>query len=110
MTKFITLKLITEEVNPLPLADVRDEHPDVEGEDDGVETTPFERHAQSASATMGRQGERIDWKPNTINVDAVRNFYPRRGGRFGCRVLMKTGVAYVVLDTHDEILEMIRTA
>jgi len=107
MVKFITLKLITEETHPAPDADVRDD-PVVEGEDDGFEETHPD--VQSASAREARQGDRIDWKPNTIAVDAIRNFYPRKGGRFGSRVLMKAGVAYVVLDTHDDIVELIRNA
>lgn len=100
MAKFITLKQITEEVNAPerePLDDA-----EVGGEDDGIQ------EVQSAEARFGRSGSHIDWKPNTVNVDAIRNFYPRKGGREGSRVMMKSGVAYVVLDTHDEIMQKIQ--
>lgn len=100
MAKFITLKQITEEVRA-PEQEPLDEA-ELTGEDDGVGSD-----TQSASAQLGRSGERTDWKPNTINVDAIRNFYPRKGGRPGSRLMMKTGVAYVVLDTHDEIMAKI---
>jgi len=89
MTKFITLKQITNE--PAPFAE-RDD--DTEGgEDDGL----------APAAAQLRAPAEVEWKPNTVNVDAIRNYYPRKGGRVGCRVMMKTGVAYIVADEHDEI-------
>jgi hypothetical protein len=85
---------------------VRDESADVEGEDDGA----GEADAQSAFAARGRQGERIDWKPNRINIDTIRNYYPRAGGRFGTRIMMKAGAAYIVLNTFDEVTALIDAA
>lgn len=102
MAKFITLKQIIEELNP-PHQDPELDQRDLEtGEDDGMA-------AQPADANAGRHApdDAQQWKPNTMSTDAIRNFYPRKGGRVGCRVMMKTGVAYVVLDTHEEILTLI---
>lgn len=102
MAKFITLKQIIEELNP-PHRDPEPDTSDLEtGEDDGLAVQP-------GDATSGRHppADAEQWKPNTMSIDAIRNFYPRKGGRTGCRVMMKTGVAYVVLDTHEEILSMI---
>lgn len=105
MAKFITVKMITDEVPPPEAEDARAGAVQEEGEDDGME-----RDVQSASASLGRSGARTDWKPNTISVDAIRNWYPRKGGRPGCRLIMKTGTAYIVVDEHEEILELIRNA
>lgn len=102
MSKFITLKQIIEELNP-PHRDPEPSNDDLEtGEDDNL-------GAQPADANAGRHApaDAEQWKPNTMSTDAIRNFYPRKGGRTGCRVMMKTGVAYVVLDTHEEILTLI---
>jgi hypothetical protein len=102
MAKFVTLKQIMEDLNP-PHRDPEPTDTDLEtGEDDGL-TQP----ADARSGRLVRSETDIDWKPNTISVDAIRNFYPRKGGRTGCRVMMKTGVAYVVLDTHEEIIAKI---
>jgi len=95
MTKFITLKQITNE--PAPVEMDRDDIEDG-GEDDGL---------APASASMPTSAPEIEWKPNTINVDAIRNWYPRKGGRVGCRVIMKTSVAYIVANEHDEIMALI---
>lgn len=106
MAKFITLKQITEELETetagRPFQEVTDDG-EIEGEDDGI------RQVQSASAVGGVRpsGDHQGWKPNTISVDVIRNFYPRKHGRPGSRVVLKSGVAYVVVDTHDEIMAMI---
>lgn len=92
--KFITLKWVQNERHDNRAAAI---DPDMEGEDDGIDL-------QSASATEGRSGDRVEWKPVTLSVDAIRNFYPRAGGREGCRVLLKSGAAYPVLNTHEEIV------
>jgi len=67
-----------------------------EGEDDGVAVAP-------APATQ-------EWTPNSINIDMIRNWTPRAQGREGCRIILKSGTAYVALDTHDEIAAKIAEA
>lgn len=99
-TKFITLKQIMDEVRPS--RNLEDHINEVHGgEDDGLED---DAHSNVTSIT-----DQVSpgWKPNTMSVDAIRNFYPRKGGQPGCRVVMKTGVAYAVLDDHADILALI---
>jgi hypothetical protein len=107
MAKFITLKQIISE--PRPFAEPQTgSHVEEEGEDDGLEQSPSASDVQSAQARLGHQGAVIDWKPNTMSVDAIRNFYPRKGGAPGSRVVMKTGTAYIVVEEHAEILALIQ--
>lgn len=121
MAKFITLKQIIEEADaqdvtrrtsrPFPESLDGD---DEGGEDDGLAPEMAElpspnvqyANADNRNPTAPFQA----WKPNTMQVDAIRNWYPRKGGRSGCRVLMKTGAAYIVVESHDEILELVRSA
>jgi|SRR6185437_11969481 len=103
MTKFITLKMVSSNDR-----NDRERDRDVEthadpiqgsGEDDGLEG--------EATGTI-TEAPVLPWRPLTISVDSIRNFYPRSGGRPGCRVLMKSGgVAYAVLDEHADIMAMI---
>ena len=109
MAKFITLKQIIEEADTETVQDRRPFAED-DGEDDGLpqsQAAPPAREVQYANAGHGPGSSFQAWKPNTMQVDAIRNFYPRKGGRNGSRVVMKTGTAYIVVDTHEEILAMI---
>lgn len=100
--KFITLKQITDEVE-------NRQEPDVEnndlGEDDGMAPPSHQVQAGDARSSRSRSGAFISWKPMTLAVDSIRNFYPRAGGREGTRILLKSGVKYIVLNEHDEIVE-----
>lgn len=49
----------------------------------------------------------VSTKPLTIAVESIRNFYPRKGNKPGTRVILKSGVAYVVLEDHDAVLAKI---
>ena len=42
-----------------------------------------------------------------INADKIRNFYPRRDGRPGCRVILDGGVSYAVAEDFDRILALL---
>lgn len=118
MNKFITLKQIIEEADAedvtrrttRPFPEGRDED-DEGGEDDGLPPEVTELPAPNVQyANAGNRNPTAPfqaWKHNTMQVDAIRNFYPRKGGKPGCRVLMKTGAAYIVVETHDEILALI---
>lgn len=91
MAKFITLKMIVRET-PAQFS----EPTEGVGEDDAIEE-------QGAEPTLVRSGE-VEWKPLTLEVDAIRTFYPRKGGKPGTRIVMKQGgVAYIVANDHDEI-------
>lgn len=71
-----------------------------EGEDDGM----------AATGVAPAQPVSQQWVPNTINIDMIRNWTPRAHGRDGCRIILKSGTAYVALDTHDEIRALIDAA
>lgn len=43
------------------------------------------------------------WLPISINPEAVRNFYPRKNGQPGTRILMTDGTAYVVANEYEEV-------
>jgi hypothetical protein len=98
--RFVTLKMITSEQE-------NRQEPDHEpGEDAGGEDDGFAQitDVQSASAhTRGARGAHIAWKPMTLSVDAIRNMYPRDGGADGTRILLKSGVKYIVLNEHAQI-------
>lgn len=49
-----------------------------------------------------------DGTPNAFNVDLIRNFYPRKGGRKGTRIMTCNGVAYAVLEEFEVVLAMAR--
>ena len=101
MPKFITLKMVLDNTRGRqPREEDITDGEDV-GEDDGL---PALSAPQSASA----QGARPDataqfWRPITISVDSLRNFYPRAGGREGTRIILKSGTAYAVLNLHGEV-------
>lgn len=63
-----------------------------QGEDDGVD---------EASAPA------IPTKPLTIAVDSIGRFYPRKGDKPGTRIILKSGTAYVVLEDHAKVLEIV---
>jgi hypothetical protein len=44
-----------------------------------------------------------EWRTMTMAVEAIRNFYPRREGRPGTRIMTTSGVAYVVADEYDDV-------
>lgn len=46
----------------------------------------------------------VPTKPVTFAVDQIRNFYPRKGDKPGTRVILKSGTAYVVSESHGEVL------
>ncbi len=104
--RFITLKQITSEPHPLsPNApDLSDE--ETMGEDDGL-PAEAQPDVQSANARERNMDGAVQWKPITISVDAIRNFYPRAGGQVGTRVLLKSGTAYVVANEHADIVSVL---
>lgn len=92
MTKFITLKMIVRET-PAQYS----EPDETAGEDDGIEEQGGEQ------PRLLNPGE-TEWKPLTLEIDAIRTFYPRKNNKPGTRIVMKQGgVAYIVANTHDEI-------
>lgn len=42
--------------------------------------------------------------PITINAEDVREFYPRKGGRTGTRIVYKNGAARPVLEAYEEVV------
>lgn len=49
-----------------------------------------------------------DGTPVAFNADLIRNFYPRKGGRKGTRIMTCNGVAYAVLEEFEVVLQMVR--
>lgn len=43
-------------------------------------------------------------KPIGVNTDKIRNFYPRKDGRPGCRIMLDAAVNYAVADTFEDVL------
>jgi len=114
MAKFITVKQIIEEANAESVRE-RGTRPFAEddegGEDDGLPQELPAPNVQYANASNANPTAPYQaWKPNRISVDAIRNWYPRKGGKHGCRLILKTGVAYPVADTFDEIVELVNSA
>lgn len=71
------------------------DHP--EGEDDGLSNvTEFPRQEETT--------------PVILDATQVRNFYPRKGGRPGTRILFRNGSALPVTETFDEVEQKIREA
>jgi hypothetical protein len=99
--RFLVLKMITSEAEQR-----RDRAAETgdEGEDDGLALPA--RNVQYANAG-GPRGDFQAWKRITIAIDTIRNFYPRAGGRNGSRIMMKSGVNYIVVNEHDEIVDAI---
>lgn len=100
MPKFITLKMVLDNTRPNQRPHTDDDDEEI-GEDDGL---PALAAPQSASAQGARPGPDAQfWRPITISVDSLRNFYPRAGGREGTRIILKSGTAYAVLNLHGEV-------
>lgn len=45
--------------------------------------------------------------PLALSVSCIRNFYPRRNGRDGTRVMMIDGTAYAVTESFDDVLRLV---
>jgi len=43
-----------------------------------------------------------------VNVDKIRNWYPRKDGRPGCRVMLDAGVNYAVADAFEDIFAKVQ--
>jgi len=46
-------------------------------------------------------------KPIGVNTDKIRNFYPRKDGRPGCRIMLDAGVNYAVANGFDDVLRWV---
>jgi len=116
MMKFVTLKmivgqeLIRPDSEPVPFRGA--EPVDDTGEDDGLpENVVGFRPAEGSDAQIEEPRIRITkTQPVTIGLDSIRNFYPRKLNAPGTRVVLKSGVAYIVEETHAEVLEAIQSA
>lgn len=110
MSKFITLSMIVQESisrgRPAPQVPVQSHEPS--GEDDGIDNEPEQTETQTAEVvSIAPQHVVVEQKPVTIGVDSIRNFYPRKDNVPGTRVVLKSGVAYIVVESHDEVLTRI---
>lgn len=97
--KFITLTMIVRENVTRGGQSV---DPDLLGEDDNL--VDIGEAASDNVVSIAPQYEIVESKPVTIGLDSIRNFYPRKNNAPGTRVILKSGVAYVVTETHDQIL------
>jgi hypothetical protein len=61
-------------------------------------------------ATPPEAEERADVKPFAVAVAGIREFYPRKHGNEGTRVIMHDKTAYIVLESFDTIWGMITVA
>lgn len=116
MTKFITLKMIISQELVRPDNDAslvpfrRDEGMEDTGEDDGLGNV-VEMPTSGGQPEVEQPRLRITrTQPLTIGLDSIRNFYPRKHEAPGTRLVLKSGVAYIVEETHDEVLSAIRSA
>jgi hypothetical protein len=103
--KFVTLTMMVKERVTHPERQ-RPQELEHTGEDDGLVDQPHSTEIVPAEPT-GPQYEIVESKPVTIGVDSIRNFYPRKDHAPGSRVILKSGVAYVVTEAHDEIVAKI---
>lgn len=101
--KFLTLTMIVRE-NVTRNDQVQSNEPT--GEDDGMDDAPATPQDDRPTETR----EIAETKPLTVNLDQIRNFYPRKNQMPGSRVILKSGTAYVVKETHDEILAKLQDA
>lgn len=95
---FIVVKMVVEDAATRRRSQDEDDLDHAGGEDDGF------AEVQPADARGGRAADGTRWKPLTISVDTIRNFYPRAGGREGTRILLKSGAAYAVVNDFSEIV------
>lgn len=49
-------------------------------------------------------------QPVVIDAEQVRDFYPRKQGRVGTRILFRNGSALAVTDSFDEVKSKVRAA
>jgi hypothetical protein len=114
MSKFITLKMVNsneerQRSRSNVLNDLIDRHDEPADRDEDGEDSGEDDGLTNGGVTTLALPAPAPWQPLTINTDSIRNFYPRKDGRTGCRVLLKTGTAYAVLDEHAEILAMLNS-
>lgn len=105
--KFITLSMIVRENIIRPDYRHVDTDPSEDGEDDGLVEAggAGEASAQTAEiVNIGPRHEILEVQPLTLQVEQIRSFYPRKNAAPGTRVVLKSGTAYIVKQTHDEVL------
>lgn len=64
----------------------------------------------TANEPLGKYTSRTDVTPFALSTDGVREFYPRKHGAEGTRILMKDKTAYVVAETFEEVWDGIKRA
>ena len=49
----------------------------------------------------------VDTSPMMVNVDQVREFYPRKGGKPGTRIVFLNGAGWPVTETFEQVSGLI---
>lgn len=102
--KFITLSMIVRENIIRPDYNRVDTDPSGDGEDDGLVEAGGATPQTAEIVSIGPRHEILEVQPLTLQVEQIRSFYPRKNAAPGTRIVLKSGTAYIVKQTHDEVL------